>query len=524
MGDNVRTALLVAACLLVGCNGVRSGGLNAGSGFQTDGEAPTDGAMVGGQHPFDAAAPDAGSDAHLSTPPDAAPAAPDAYLDAAPGCPANACGGCKTLTARPGDACGSGCGQYRCSGTDEVVCDDPGLNPCGGCKKLPAAPGVACGGACGAYQCDGKEALICADPPRNACGGCKPLSATPGASCGACGKLICNGSDDVTCMDPGKNACNGCGPLAGRPGDTCGSGCGKLACSGPEALTCMDTGRNECGGCRPLTGRKDAACGEGGCGRMVCRGSDALECSGPPPNVCGGCSALPTPPGATCGTCGKIECDGKDGVRCVETVCGGNRPICLRATCVECTPGTRRCGPTGVQTCDGNGSFTGSVTCGAGTVCQSSGREADCLAVSLGAPPDGATAAAPSFSWSFAHRVPGARVCSVLMLDKGPDPADGIGEDAFYAGGDERVTPMLDPVRYGPGTVVTWAVIAVACSDPNATCAQPCSDPRECALRGVLHNLPCDGAVLTSASRKVTIDDLPHPGPPPDPGPGPRPF
>jgi hypothetical protein len=523
LGVTVRDVVMAATCLLFGCNGVKSGGLNAGQGVPTDAEAASDGPSVGGQHPFEAGVPaDGPRDARLGPPPDAPPGL-DARPDVPPGCPANACGGCKTLTGRPGDACGSGCGQYRCSGIDEVVCDDPGLNPCGGCKKLPGAPGVACGGACGSYRCDGKEALTCLDPPKNACGGCKPLSGMPGASCGACGRLACNGADDLACTDPGKNSCGGCTPLAGRPGDTCGSGCGNLACSGTEALVCMDPGKNSCGGCKPLTGMKDAVCGDGGCGRMRCRGTDALECSGPAPNACGGCSPLPQAPGATCGTCGKIECEGKEGVRCVETVCGGTRPICLRATCVECTPGTKRCGPLGVQTCDSNGTFTNSTTCGAGTACQESGRDADCLTLSLATPLDGAINPAPTFSWTFSHRLPGARVCSVVMLDKGDNPGDGLGEDAFYAGPEEHVTPALDPLRYVPGTMLSWAVIAVACTDPNAACAQPCGDARTCATQGVLGNLPCQGTVLTSAQRHLTID-LPHPGPLPDPGPGPHPF
>ena len=48
----------------------------------------------------------------------------------------NACGGCATLPANPGDSCGD-CGTVACAGEDATTCDDPGFNVCGACGAVP---------------------------------------------------------------------------------------------------------------------------------------------------------------------------------------------------------------------------------------------------------------------------------------------------------------------------------------------------------------------------------------------------
>jgi hypothetical protein len=541
LGVTVRSVVLALTFALIGCTGVRSGGLNAVPGTVSDGggaDGPDatskDGPSVGTPRPFDAGAPDA-------PPPDAprspdAPVPADAAPDLPPSCPPNACGGCKALTARPGETCGSGCGRYKCNGTDEVICEDPRPNGCGGCKALPSAPGVACG-ACGTYKCDGQEALVCNDPGLNECGGCAALTGRKDAPCGTggCGRLHCTGKDALTCEGPMANACGGCGMLDGSKDAPCGAGnCGRLHCRGSDALVCEGPMPNACGGCGTLMGTKDAPCGPGGCGRLRCRGNDALVCEGAMPNACGGCMALATPPGGDCGACGRTACEGLDATRCVETTCGGDKPVCLRATCVECTPGAKRCGMTGVETCNRQGTFVLSEACLPGTACQQSATEADCVGVTPFTPMEGAMSSAPSFTWAYRNRVPGAAVCSVLMLDKAGSPADGIGEDAFYVGGADRLTPALDRARYFPHSEVQWSVITVACSDPMATC-QACLDSQACATQGVLTHMPCAGTVLTTPVRHLIIDEQPGPPAPtptptppdppgPRPGPGPRPF
>jgi hypothetical protein len=89
---------------------------------------------------------------------------------------ANACGGCSTLGATPGDACGSGCGTVVCSGTDATTCNDPGLNACGACGPEPAE---VCGNGFD-EDCNGSD-LAC------------PTCAPAGNACSS-GSQCCSGS------------------------------------------------------------------------------------------------------------------------------------------------------------------------------------------------------------------------------------------------------------------------------------------------------------------------------------------
>jgi hypothetical protein len=82
--------------------------------------------------------------------------------------PANACGGCAALVARPGAECG-GCGKVVCDGADRTTCQDPART----CRALGASCGTPADGCGGQLDCG-----ACADA-LTACG--------PGFSC-TCGK------------------------------------------------------------------------------------------------------------------------------------------------------------------------------------------------------------------------------------------------------------------------------------------------------------------------------------------------
>ncbi len=75
------------------------------------------------------------------------------------------------------------------------------------------------------------------------------------------------------------------------------------------------------------------------------------------PNACGGCAALDEAPGSTCGSCGRLVCDGLDAVRCDEgagNACGG-------CGVLGATPGTP-CGPCAVWSCAADGERLNCVT------------------------------------------------------------------------------------------------------------------------------------------------------------------
>ena len=150
---------------------------------------------------------------------------------------ANACGGCRVLTNRPGSACMvtlNSCmstGVYECEGAEAVQCNarmptgaaercngddddcdsrvDEGVkNTCGGCASLQAAIGATCfveGPGCtnqGRYQCDGTDALRC-DAMPCLCGNGVVDSGescdvtVPGGNPGAC-PTSCNDGDPCT--------------------------------------------------------------------------------------------------------------------------------------------------------------------------------------------------------------------------------------------------------------------------------------------------------------------------------------
>ena len=97
----------------------------------------------------------------------------------------NACGGCSSLSATPGDACGS-CGTVVCSGTEATACSDPGFNACGACGPLPTE---ICGNGLD-EDCNGSDL---------ACPTCAPV----GAACSSnsqCCSANCKGK-------PGAKVC-----------------------------------------------------------------------------------------------------------------------------------------------------------------------------------------------------------------------------------------------------------------------------------------------------------------------------
>lgn len=232
------------------------------------------------------------------------------------------------------------------------------VNACGGVVELVGAPGDACG-ACGGgvLVCDGDTALRCSGDRPNACGACGPLDGVPGDACSPCGaEWVCAG-DMVVCIGPEANACGGCDELPGTVGARCGA-CGETwTCGGDGTLECPDAS-NACGGCAKLAVAPGDACGECGSGRFECESPDRIRCvsdSGPEVNACGGCAVLEADPGKPCGGCGVWECDGADGVECVE---GGV------LTC-------------GYPDADGDGFGTGEPTCECGDVGVAS-RAGDC--------------------------------------------------------------------------------------------------------------------------------------------------
>lgn len=149
----------------------------------------------------------------------------------------NQCGGCTTLAVEPMTSCG-GCGDgiYVCASANDVICVDDSENACGGCGTLPAQPDVSCG--CGEYRCTGLNDVACSDPrPENACGGCGELDAQPGEPCGDEGCWQCD-DGGVECVANARNDCGGCTDLEAQPGDLCP---GEI-----YPWSCTDTGEVAC--------------------------------------------------------------------------------------------------------------------------------------------------------------------------------------------------------------------------------------------------------------------------------------
>jgi hypothetical protein len=119
------------------------------------------------------------------------------------GNPRNLCGGITPLDVEPGAPCGPcGDGRWLCATDDTLACVDPvGTNACGGCGSLPAIPGDACDG--GVLGCDEDSTLACVDRV-NACGGVAVLEAPPGRPCGTCnaGTFACDTPNSVRCRPP----------------------------------------------------------------------------------------------------------------------------------------------------------------------------------------------------------------------------------------------------------------------------------------------------------------------------------
>lgn len=127
------------------------------------------------------------------------------------------------------------------------------------------------------------------------------------------------------------------------------------ACDGPPPEP------NECGGRMVILDSPGARCGT--CGTVVCDGPDAVYCREEPPNACGGCGTLAGIVGASCGACvaGVLRCESTDRLYCdeppdVRNPCGG----CAR---LAGAPG-EECGPCGATlVCDG----PDRLTCSGGT-------------------------------------------------------------------------------------------------------------------------------------------------------------
>lgn len=246
-------------------------------------------------------------------------------------------------------------------------CDDE--NACGGCQSLQAEPGESCGQCDGTWTCDGDNRVVCDGGAPNPCGGCQSLSNTPGDSCGSQKVYVCDGDNSTTCESNAKNACGGTGSLANQPGVQCGP-CdgGTYVCDAPNATVCKGAGtKNICGGCTSLSGRPGSACEDGGV--WTCDGDDAVQCSNTPDqtNVCGGSQSLTESPGRPCGPCdeGTWICDGTDSLTCYgETdlnndpdncgMCGNSCDLSnAYETCSSGTCDLRAC-EAGWGNCDGN--------------------------------------------------------------------------------------------------------------------------------------------------------------------------
>jgi hypothetical protein len=120
---------------------------------------------------------------------------------------------------------------------------------------------------------------------------------------------------------------------------------------------------NECGGCnKNLGGKVGDPCLQ--CGAFACMGDSALQC------------VTPTPAPKQCSGTKVIQVC-QNGMWVNQTTCTGALPACLNAKCVECKPGTHKCGtvvgtPVSIS-CLSTGSWESSWTsCGSSSTCSSS--------------------------------------------------------------------------------------------------------------------------------------------------------
>ncbi len=118
---------------------------------------------------------------------------------------ANACGGCLALEHAPGDPCGA-CGEWACSGRDELTCTLGLPNNCGVCgaPHVPGlgAPCVTAEGCVGELGC-GEAGAQCHAPAANNCGVCgAPDVPGVGEKCQppspGCGVRMCTGHGQAT--------------------------------------------------------------------------------------------------------------------------------------------------------------------------------------------------------------------------------------------------------------------------------------------------------------------------------------
>lgn len=285
------------------------------------------------------------------------------------------------------------------------------LNACGGeldlrLNGLLVEPSYRCG-ECddGSVVCNGPNTVRCVGATEpNECGECFDLGGAVEQSCGPCGEGVLQCAEDgaLLCVgDAPVNACDGCGSLQGQPGSSCfisdEDGAGTWVCDG-GGVVCRNGVLNACGGDEiPLVyngneAELESPCdGECGDGRLACSEADAnmLICSTQEDaraNSCGGCSALPGNPGDDCGRCGTWECDGEEGMQCVNeepNSCGGCIPLTVELG-EPCEDGTRAICVGDVTNCGaGNGCggdrSLGAVpgeTCGPCSTWQCDGTEA----------------------------------------------------------------------------------------------------------------------------------------------------
>ena len=174
-------------------------------------------------------------------------------------------------------------------------------------------------------------------------------SAGSGGTAGASGSGGTGGSSCTT-SDPD---CECVGNVV-KAKDADGDGQGSIDCTEAPGTDCDDNNKNfqqnACGGCASLAGAPNAACLQ--CGKWACNGKDAVKCSAPVP--------APTKCGASNST---IEvCT--NGNWTLQTNCTGSTSKCLNSKCVQCLPGTFKCGTysqdTIIYACETNGSWASS--------------------------------------------------------------------------------------------------------------------------------------------------------------------
>jgi hypothetical protein len=158
------------------------------------------------------------------------------------------CGACGTVCAMDNAVSECVLGRCRlaeceegfadCNGESRDGCESPAslVNACGGCTSLVATPGEPCG-ACGsgAWACSGPDRMICSgdrgEAAVNACGGCADLGVRIGGGCGHCnrGLWVCEGTENARCVTrPDVLEWTECGDICCSPDEVCaGAICGE---------------------------------------------------------------------------------------------------------------------------------------------------------------------------------------------------------------------------------------------------------------------------------------------------------